>query len=155
MTPELKSLSLTQAAQVKTDLLVVLLGPQAPEAQSPLGAWVHQAVKAGDLDLSKPGQSLPGYRVPGVAARRLVVLTTAGAVPGQWRSGLASALQSAKLNQATHASLILASGDPASIEMAVMVLFDASYVYTATKPSATASRLKKVQFGVPLSLIHI
>ena len=52
MTPELKSLSLIQAAQVKTDLLVVLLGPQPPDAHSPLGAWVHQAVKAGDLDLS-------------------------------------------------------------------------------------------------------
>ena len=50
MTPELKSLNLTQAAQVKTDLLVVLLAAKAPEAQSPLGAWIHQAVKARDID---------------------------------------------------------------------------------------------------------
>ena len=56
MTPELKTLSLAQAAQVKTDLLVVLLGKQAPPAMSPLGAWLHAALKGRDLDLSKPGQ---------------------------------------------------------------------------------------------------
>ena len=149
MTPELKTLSLAQAAQVKTDLLVVLLGKQAPPAMSPLGAWLHAALKARDLDLSKPGRSLTGYRVPGVAAKQVVLLTTADAAPSQWRAPLLSALQGAKLSQAAHACVVLSSGDPASVELALMTLFDASYVYTATKPSASASRLQRAVLGVP------
>ena len=34
-------------------------------------------------------------------------------------------------------TVVLASGDPASVELSMTVLFDASYVYTATKPSAS------------------
>ena len=149
MTPELKSLSLSQAAEVKTELLVILLPARAPEAQSPIGAWVHQACKAKDLDLSQPGQTLVGYRPPGVAARKLVVLTTADAAPAKWRSALAGALQSAKLSQATQACVVLPSGDPASVEVTLMAVFDASYVYTATKPSAKASRIQRCVLGVP------
>ncbi len=149
MTPELKSLSLSQAAEVKTDLLVVLLAGRAPEAQSPIGAWVHQACKAKDLDLSQPGQTLVGYRTPGVAARKLVVLTTADAAPAKWRTALLSALQAAKLSQANQVCVVLPSGDPASVEVTLMAVFDASYVYTATKPSAKASRTQRCVLGVP------
>ncbi len=149
MTPELKSLNISQAATVKTDLLVVLLGSSPPEAQSPLGAWVHQAVKAKDFDLKQPGQVLTGYRPPGVSARRVMVVSTADAAPGKWRSALSSALQGAKLSQQTHVTLLLTSGDPASVEMALVSVFDASYVYTATKPSAKARLLQRVVVGVP------
>jgi leucyl aminopeptidase len=149
MTPELKTLSLSQAAEVKTDLLVVLLSARAPEAQSPIGAWVHQAVKAKDLDLSQPGQTLAGYRPPGVSARRLVVVTTADAPPAKWRAALSGALQGAKFSQLAHAAVVLPSGDPVSVEVALMAVFDASYVYTATKPSAKASLIKRCVLGVP------
>ncbi len=151
MTPELKSLNLTQAAQVKTDLLVVLLAAKAPEAQSPLGAWIHQAVKARDIDLTKPGQSLHGYRPPGVAARRVLLLTTADVAPPKWRGALQSAMTAAKLAHQVQACVVLPGGDPASVEAALLALYDASYVYTATKPSAQASKLKTCVLGVPVA----
>ncbi len=149
MTPELKTLTLSQAAEVKTDLLVVLLPARVPEAQSPIGAWVHQASKAKDLDFSQVGQTLVGYRPPGVVARKLIVLTTADAAPAKWRAALAGALQGAKLSQTTQACVVLPSGDPASVEAALTAVFDASYVYTATKPSAKASQIKRCVLGVP------
>ncbi|MEY2804167.1 MAG: hypothetical protein RL657_1503 [Pseudomonadota bacterium] len=149
MTPELKTLTLTQAATLKTDLLVVLLSAVAPQAQSPLGAWVHQAVKAQDLDLGQPGQVLQGYRPPGVSARRVVLVTTADAPPAKWRAALFSALQAAKCAQHSQIGLVLSAGDPASVEAAMIALYDAAYVYTATKPSAKASKVKQVVLGVP------
>ena len=151
MTPELKSLNLAQAAQVKTDLLVVLLGAHAPQAQSPLGAWIHQAVKAKDLDLSHAGQHLQGYRPPGVAARRVLLLATADAPAVKWRGALNAALAGVKLSQLNHACVLLPSGDPMSIEAVLMALHDASYVYTATKPSAKACRLQRAVLGVPVA----
>jgi leucyl aminopeptidase len=149
MTPEIKSLTLERTAAIKTDLLVVLLDTSSVQAQSPLGAWVHQAIKAGDLDLSNPGQTLAGYRLPGMAAKKVLLLTTAGKPPSAWRASLHAALQSAKLSQASQACVVLPSGDPASVECALTVVYDASYVYTATKPSANPRRLKSVVLGVP------
>ncbi|MEY2660180.1 MAG: hypothetical protein RLZZ123_1352 [Pseudomonadota bacterium] len=151
MTPELKTLNLAQAAQVKTDLLVVVLSSKSPEAQSPLGAWIHQAVKAKDLELTQMGQTLQGYRPPGVMARRVLVLTSADAPAAKWRGALQTALQSAKLAQHEHACVVLPSGDPTSVEATLLAVHDASYVYTATKPSAKTSRLKRCVLGVPLA----
>ena len=149
MTPELKSLSLTQAAAAKTDLLVVVLPGAAPEAQSPLGAWIHQAVKAQDLSLKEAGQVLHGYRLPGVSARKVLLVTTGDAAPAKWRAAMQAALQGAKVNQLSHVTLVLPSGDPVSVEVAMLAIFDAAYVYTATKPSAKASKLQRVVLGVP------
>jgi leucyl aminopeptidase len=149
MTPEIKSLTLERSASLKTDLLVALLDTSAVQAQSPLGAWVHQAVKAGDLDLSKPGQTLSAYRLPGMAAKKVLLVTTGGKAPAAWRAPLQSALQAAKLSQVQQACLILPSGDPASVESALSAVDDASYVYTATKPSAKARLLQSVVLGVP------
>lgn len=151
MTPELLSLNLAQAAAVKTDLLVVLLSSQMPEVKSPLGAWVQQAVKAKDLDLSQLGQSLPAYCPPGVKARRVVLLTIADASAAKWRAALQSALEAAKMSQLQHVCVLLPAGDPMSVQAAMMAVHDASYVYTATKPSAKPRLLQRCVLGVPVA----
>ena len=70
---QLKPLSLAQATTLLTDALVVLVPATLPRDSSPLGTLVTQAVRAGDLDLAKPGKLLPMWRVPGIQAPRLVL----------------------------------------------------------------------------------
>ena len=151
MTPELQTLNLHQAAQVKTDLLVVLLPALAPSADSALGSFIQQAVLAKDIKLSEPGQTLHGYRLPGLAARKILLISTANARPTQWRAALLKGLRDAQLSQLRQVCVVLPSGDPTSVETALLAVYEASYVYTASKPSATGRRLQTCVLGVPLA----
>ena len=96
---QLKSLTLAQATTLSTDALVVLVPATLPRDSSPLGTLVTQAVRAGDLDLAKPGKLLPMWRVPGIQAPRLVLVTLGEGQPKHWRQAVTAAMASLKGTQ--------------------------------------------------------
>ena len=146
---QLKSLTLAQATTLSTDALVVLVPATLPRDSSPLGTLVTQAVRAGDLDLAKPGKLLPMWRVPGIQAPRLVLVTLGEGQPKHWRQAVTAAMASLKGTQVKDLTLVLPSAQGSQISALALAVADASYVYTATKPSAEASRLKTITLGVP------
>jgi leucyl aminopeptidase len=149
MNLQLKSLSLSQAAGVSSDLLVVAVPDKLADQQSAFGVLLSQAGKQGDFDLSKTGQLLHLYRLPAVKSRKVIAVSLAKANPAQARSALLAALNAAKVNQHAHLTLVLPAGDPSMIEAAMLALADATYVYTSTKPSAQASKTQRITLGVP------
>ena len=146
---QLKPLTLAQATSFKTDALVVLVPSTMPRDNSALGTLIAQAVRAGDLDLAKPAKLLSMWRVPGIVASRLVLVTLGEGQPKHWRQAVTAAMGALKSAQVKDLSLVLPSAQTDQVCALAQAVADASYVYTATKPSAEAAKLKNVTLGVP------
>ena len=146
---QLKSLTLAQATSCKTDALVVLVPSTIPRDNSALGTLITQAVRAGDLELGKSAKMLSMWRVPGIVASRLVLVTLGEGQPKHWRQAVTAAMGSLKSAQVKDLTLLLPSTQTEQVCALAQAVADASYVYTATKPSAEASKLKNVTLGVP------
>ncbi|MBS0291335.1 MAG: leucyl aminopeptidase [Proteobacteria bacterium] len=146
---ELKTLSLPAAAAHKCDLLVLLV-PEGfkPEADA-LSVLVARALKAQDLE-PKPGKLLSLYAVPGIAARRLVLLGCGSASAQAVRQAVQALASTLKAPAVKHVGLVFAAAAQAgSVAAAVRALADASYVFTTTKPKAEARALSRVTLCVP------
>lgn len=146
---QLKPLTLAQASSFKTDALVVLVPSTLPRDSSALGTLIAQAVRCGDLDLAKPAKMLSMWRVPGIVASRLVLVTLGDGQPKHWRQAVTAAMGALKSAQAKDLALVLPSSSTEQVCALAQAVADASYVYTATKPSAEAAKLKNVTLGVP------
>jgi len=146
---QLKPLTLAQATTLKTDALVVLVPATLPKDSSALGTLVTQAVRAGELDLSKPGKLLTLWRVPGLVASRVVLVTLGEGQPKHWRLAVTAAAGAVKSAKPKDMAFVLPSAETAQICALALAVADAHYVYTATKPSAEAANLKTVTLGVP------
>ncbi|KKW67498.1 cytosol aminopeptidase [Lampropedia cohaerens] len=163
---ELKSLNLASAAKEKADLLLVLVpgsyqpGSQASQkqgkrtasaaAQPPLEATLHAALQAGDLEPAKAGQTLALYSVAQVAARKVVLASTATGNATDLRkalSGCESALCHSSVGKAVVVNLD-AAADASAHYAAAVTLATTSYRYTATKPSEKPLALQKLVYGV-------
>lgn len=94
---ELQSLSLSQAANLAADALILLWPDNAVAAKpsqtaaDPLSHWVHEVLAAKDLE-EGAGQCLPAHRLPGVKARRVVLVRTGDSSAPQVRKAVAAAM---------------------------------------------------------------
>jgi leucyl aminopeptidase len=147
---DLKTLGLAEAAAEKCDLLVLLVadGDGFTPGADVLSTLVAQAIKSADLS-TKAGQNLSLYQVPGVAARRVVLLGVGAGDARGVRLGLqavAAVLRAASIKRAVLCFAGTASND--AVAAAVQGVAQASYVYTTTKPKAEARTLNRVIIGV-------
>ena len=145
---DLKTLGLAQAAAEKCDLLALLVADGFVPGTDALSTLVAQALKSADLS-TKAGQNLSLYQVPGVAARRVVLLGVGAGDARGVRQGVQAA--AGQLRAASVKRAVLCFAGPASAEAvtaAVQGVAQASYVYTTTKPKAEARTLNRVIIGV-------
>ena len=147
---ELKTLDLQAAAGFKTDALVVLVSGKHKTGKDSLSQLIAQARKSGDLDDS-PAKLLTVWQPQGINAQRVVLVSSADGSAAQVRKAVTAAVASLKAAQPSHLTLCLAEASAYRLEAAAQAVADASYVYTATKPSAKASGLKRVVLALPTS----
>ena len=149
---ELKTLDLTGAAQEKCDALIVLVTQIFKPGKGALAQLVDEALKAGDLE-TKPGKMLQLYRSPAVAAPRAVLVGAGDGSARQVRLAVQAAVSAIKSAPVRRMSVCFAGTgaevSSAAVRAAVLAAADASYVYTATKPSAEGRKITRVLLGVP------
>ncbi|TNF58423.1 MAG: leucyl aminopeptidase [Burkholderiales bacterium] len=147
---ELKVLPSSQLPSLVADALVVLL-PESP-AQQPaagaLGALVQAAEAAGHLETGA-AKTLGCYPVPGFKASRLV-LVRCGEGPAGVRKAVTAALGQLKSPRLRRLGVVTALHplDAEGVAVAIQAVAEATYVYTATKPSAKARSLERCQIVV-------
>ena len=149
---ELKSLSLAQADKLAVDALLVLL-PDTPalssEAPSALQALAQSVLKQGDLE---PGlaKALMCYRPADIKATRVVLVRAGDGSPSAVRKAVLGAMALVKSAGMKKLGVLLGllESETAAVRAAMLACADATYVYTATKPSAKARSLSKVVLGV-------
>ena len=145
---DLKTLELAAAASEKCDLLVVLIPEGFKPGKDALSTLTALALKNGDL-ATKAGKHLQMYQVPGIAARRVVLV---GLGDGSARATRQAVLAvGAAIKAAKTQRVVLCFASPAqagAVGAAVQAVADASYVYTTTKPKAEARTLSRCVVGV-------
>ena len=152
---QLKTLGTAQAANEKTDALIVLVAdggtvaaPSKSTASDALAALVDSARKAGDLPL-KAGKLLALYRPAGVTAPRVCIASIGDSSAAAVRSAVGAAVQAAKANAPKRVTIVFAQDAQApAVRAAVLAAADASYVYTTTKPKAEARSIRQLVIGV-------
>ncbi len=145
---ELKTLDLHAAATHKTDALIILVSAKDKPAKSVLAQLISDARKSGDLDES-PAKLLTVWQPQGVSATRVVLVSTADGSAAQVRKAVTAAVGAVKAAKPAHLTVCLADAGGQHLQAAAQAVADASYVYTATKPSAKASTLKRVVLALP------
>ncbi len=148
---ELKSLTLTQAAQLPVDALLVALPDDlpaalaaSPDALSRLAAHALADLEAG------VGQMIAAYKVDGVKAGRVVLVRAGDGSPAAVRKAVAAGTAALRQGGLEKLALVLSGlpDDALAVRMAVQACAEASYAYTTTKPSAKARALKRVTVAV-------
>ncbi len=149
---ELKTLDLIGAAQDKCDALIVLVTQSFKPGKDALAQLVGEALKAGDLE-TKPGKMLQLYRSPATVAPRAVLVGAGDGSARQVRLAVQAAVSAVKSGQVRRMTVCFAGAGAevsgAAVRAAVLAAADASYVYTATKPSAEGRKITRVLLGVP------
>ncbi|TSE21509.1 Cytosol aminopeptidase [Tepidimonas alkaliphilus] len=147
---ELRPLEWSEAAQVEVDALVVVSfdGSVAAEADGPLQRWIAQAQQAGDLG-QEPGQWLAAYRLPEVAARRVVAVRAGDGSPRHVRQAVAAGWGALQGAAPRTLGLVLPRADEAAVTAAVLAIAEASYRYTTTLSKPKPRVLERVLLGVP------
>jgi leucyl aminopeptidase len=153
---QLKTLSTAQAANEKTDALIVLFAESgSTESLSKsirsdaLAAIMEDARKAGDLP-AKAGKLLALYRPAGVTSPRVLLASTGDGSANAVRTAVVAAVQAAKAQAPKRLTIVFAQEATASaVRAAVLAAADASYVYTTTKPKADARSIRQLVLGVP------
>ena len=150
MNLDLQTLTWAQAASVSTDALIVLVSEKAPKSAGVLSTMLAQAEKTGDFSPTA-GQSLLWWKPPGLKAQRLVFAGVGQARAQDIRQAVAAAFAALQKTKTAKITLCLQEDHLPHLAIAAQAASDASYVYTATKPSAKASLVSKVTLGVPNS----
>lgn len=145
---ELKTLDLHTAAAHKTDALIILVSAKDKPTKSVLAQLISDARKSGDLDES-PAKLLTVWQPQGVSASRVVLVSCADGTAAQVRKAVTAAVGAVKAAKPAHLTVCLADAADQRLQAAAQAVADASYVYTATKPSAKASTLKRVVLALP------
>lgn len=146
---ELKALSLSGAATVKCDLLLLLVPESFTLGQDPLSVQVEAALTHGDWS-KEAGKHLHLYRASGVAARRALLLGVGSGSAREVRLALGSAAPALKADGVKHAVVCMSGLADASplLHTALQCIADISYAYTLTKSKAKVAALAKVTVGV-------
>ncbi|RZM03361.1 MAG: leucyl aminopeptidase [Variovorax sp.] len=156
---QLKTLTTAQAANEKTDALIVLVAEQpgvdAVSKSSPvpgddaLAALIALVREAGDLP-AKAGKLLTLYRPAGIAAPRVVLVSTGDGLPASVRSAVLAGVGAAKAANPKRLTIVFAgAAQPPSVHAAVLAVADATYVYVTTKPKAEARSVRQLVLGLP------
>ena len=143
---ELKTLTPALVCREKADAVILLI-PEgfvgAADALSTLGAL---AVKSGDLE-AKPGKLLSAYRVPGVLATRVLLVSAGDASPKNIRIAVSAGVAALKSSNARHCIVCL-SGlvnlQPETVRAAVVACAESAYAYSTTKSKPVAAGLERV-----------
>ena len=88
---ELKTLDLTAAARLKTDVLVVLVSVAFKPSRDPVSDLIAQARKSGDLDAT-PAKLLSVWRADDVIAGRVLLVSTGEGHARQVRQAVTAAV---------------------------------------------------------------
>ncbi len=149
---ELKTLSRARVAAEKCDALVVLV-PEAFSADADLvSTLLGQAVRHGDFE-AKPGKLLQAYRLPGLAAPRLLLAGVGDGSARQVRSATSAALAALKGSNARRVVVTCGwlAGNELSAQAAAVVqaLADAAYAYQLTKSKPQPQRLQSAVLAAP------
>jgi len=145
---ELKTLDLHAAATHKTDALIILVSAKDKPAKSVLAQLISEARKSGDLDES-PAKLLSVWHPQGVSAPRVLLVSSGDGSARVVRQAVTAAVALLKATKPTHITVCLADASEHRLQAAAQAVSDTSYVYTATKPSAKASELKRVVLALP------
>jgi leucyl aminopeptidase len=148
MNLELQSLSWAQAASAKTDALVVLVAKAARPETGLIANMLAQAEKSGDFSPAA-GQCMLWWKPPGLTALRLVLVGVGEGRPQDVRQAVTAGVNALKKSKVQHITVCLQAAQVPHLAIAAQAADDANYVYTATKPSAKASAVSKLVFGVP------
>lgn len=147
---ELKQLTLNRLANEKSDALIILVPRNLSaiaEANDTLSMLIRQAVESGDLQC-KPGKLLCAWKVPGVAAARVLLVGVEEADPQAVRKSLLAAVASLKGSNAKQAVLSLhvlpTELQSTALRAAVIASSDAAYVYQTTLSKAPPERLDRL-----------
>lgn len=139
---ELKPLPLNRASAEKCDALFVLVPADMVTADDPVSQLITSALKVGDFE-AKPGKILSAYRLPGMAATRLVLVGCGDASPKSLRTAMMAAVTSIKPANVRKLTVCVSSlGDlapdftAASVQSVVLACGDAFYAYNTTKSKA-------------------
>jgi len=146
---DLKALTIAAAANEKCDLLVLLVAEPTPAASDPLSSLVALALKHGDLQ-TEAGKSLSLYHLPAIAARRVLLVGAGDGSAKAVRKALTAVAPALSAPALKRAVVCFSFDVPAqALTGAVQAIADATYVFSATKPSAKPCSLEKVLLGVP------
>ena len=145
---ELKTLDLHAAATHKTDALIILVSAKDKPIKSVLAQLISEARKSGDLDDS-PAKLLSVWRPQNVSAARVILVSAGDGSARMVRQAVTAAVSSLKATKPSHITVCLSDARHYRLQAAAQAVADTSYVYTATKPSAKASGLKRVVFALP------
>jgi leucyl aminopeptidase len=156
---QLKTLTTAQAANEKTDALIVLVaespGVEATQKTSPtpgddaLAALIAQVRQAGDLP-AKAGKLLALYRPAGIAAARVMLVSAGDGLPAAVRSAVLAGVGAAKALDPKRLTIVFAGPTQApAVHAAVLAAADATYVYVTTKPKAEARSVRQLVLGLP------
>lgn len=154
---QLKTLTPTQACAEKSDALLILMPSQvksdkASKASWPLGQVIQGAQVSGDFE-AKAGKTLTLYGVAGVASRVGVVMSSGTGTAKDIRSALNAGMAALAGRLVKKLTVCLGSELQSQyLPIVMQAIADATYVYTATKGSATKDKsgrkLAQVTFGV-------
>jgi leucyl aminopeptidase len=151
---ELKTLTRARLCAEKCDALVVLVAQEAQgnaALDDPVSKFVGMALKEGDFE-AKAGKLLSGYRMPGVAARRVVLAGAGDGSAKGVRTAVLSAVGALKNGNLKRIVISLgAMNSPAgdAVQAAVVACSDAAYAYTTTKSRPAGASLEQVTLAVP------
>lgn len=147
---ELRPLDLRGAADAAVDALIVLWpdGAQADAQGGALQAWIAQALHDGDLG-EEAGQWLAAHRLPGVTARRVVLVRCGDASPRRVRQAVAAGWGALQGSGPRTLGLVIPRADEAAVTAAVLAIAEASYRYTTTLSSGKPRTLQRVLLATP------
>jgi leucyl aminopeptidase len=153
----LKSLSLTQACQEKSDALLILMPSQgisakASKASWPLAQTVQGAEASGDFE-DKAGKVLTLYGAADVASRVAVAMSSGDGSAKDVRKAVQAGMAALVGRSVKKITLCVADAAlTAHLPIAMQVIADSTYVYTATKGTGTKDKagrkLAQVTVGV-------
>ena len=147
---ELKTLTLSRICSEKCDALLVLIPQDFQSGDDALSALVALALKSGDLE-AKAGKLLSAYRMPGIAATRVLLAGVGDGSPKNTRSAVTAAMGALKAGKARRAVLCLSalsSQQPDTVRAAVVACSEAAYAYATTKSRASSEKLQQVVIAV-------
>jgi leucyl aminopeptidase len=144
----LKQLDLKAAAQAPADALIVLVPDDFLATRDPLSEWITQARVHAHLNESV-GKLVQMWQAAHISAKRLVLVSCGQSQARQVRQAVTAAMGALKGSGAKHIIVSLPQAAQSQLTFAMQAVADAAYTYTATKPSAKPSTLRKVTVALP------
>ena len=145
---ELKTLDLAAAANERCDALIVLVPQSFKPEKDVLSRLVSQGLKAGDLE-AKAGKWLHIYRPDALSCSHLVLVSVGDGSAKELRQGLSAAVTAVKTGKVKKLAVYFAAlPSTEALHCAVLVVAEASYVYTTTKSKPEPRAMQHIVVGL-------